>query len=313
MDARGYEVHFAPLQGYTDWIYRNNFSRFFGGVDAYYTPFVRLESGYTFRNRDLRDIEPANNTVPLLIPQILPGNANEFRKLTALVASKGYKRIDINLGCPFPLIAGKKKGAGMLSYPELVKETLNPIEEFPNICFSVKMRLGWKNASEACGLMNTINNLRLEYITVHARIGIQQYKGTPDYESFSRFYQACEHPVFYNGDLKSTEEIYRIFEEYPQLRGVLVGRGLLSSPWMVEDFCKNETKPDSERKKQVCAFHGSLLNEYKNYLQGETQLLCKMKTLWDYLLPDSDRKIIKKIRKATRLSDYCQAVKQILD
>lgn len=313
MDAQGYEIHFAPLQGYTDWIYRNNFARFFGGVDAYYTPFVRLEPEHTFRNRDLRDIEPINNSVPLLIPQILPGNADEFRALANLVASKGYKRIDINLGCPFPLIAGKKKGAGMLPYPELVKETLSPIKEFPDICFSVKMRLGWKNTGEAYNLIDVINNLRLEYITVHARIGIQQYKGVPDQESFSRLYQVCKHPVFYNGDLKSIDEIHQIFKKYPRLRGVLLGRGLISSPWMAEDFCKNETKPASERKKQVCAFHESLLNEYKNYLQGETQLLCKMKTLWDYLLPDSDRKIIKKIRKATRLSDYCQAVKQILD
>lgn len=313
MNAQGYEIHFAPLQGYTDWIYRNNFARFFGGADAYYTPFIRLEPGHAFRNRDLRDMNPANNSVPLLIPQILPGNADEFRELTRLVASNGYQRIDINLGCPFPLIAGKKKGAGMLPYPELLKETLSPIEEFPDIRFSVKMRLGWKNAGEAHNLLSIINNLRLDCVSLHARIGIQQYKGSPDYNSFSRFYQACEHPVFYNGDLKSTEEIHQVFQEYQRLRGVLVGRGLLSSPWMAADFYKNETKPEAERKKQVYAFHEALLNDYKNYLQGESQLLNKMKTLWDYLLPDTDRKIIKKIRKATRLSDYCQAVKQILD
>ena len=82
---------------------------------------------------------------------------------------------------------------------------------------------------------------------------------------------------------------------------------------MAADFYKNETKPEAERKKQVYAFHEALLNDYKNYLQGESQLLNKMKTIWYYLLPDTDRKIIKKIRKATRLSDYCQAVKQILD
>ncbi|WP_251623494.1 tRNA-dihydrouridine synthase family protein [Odoribacter lunatus] len=307
------EIHFAPLQGYTDWIYRNNFARFFGGVDAYYTPFIRLESDNTFRNRDLRDIDPKNNSVPLLIPQILPGNADEFCKLTQLVRSKGYKKIDINLGCPFPLIAGKKKGAGMLPYPELVKEMLSPICDFPDVLFSVKMRLGWKNTSEAYNLIDIINNLRLEYITLHARIGIQQYKGTPDYESFSRFYQACEHSIFYNGDLKSGKELQEILEKFPKLRGVLIGRGLLSSPWVVADFRKNETKPDGERKNQVYAFHEALLNDYKNYLQGENQLLNKMKTLWDYLLPETDRKMVKRIRKSTKLSDYCSAVKQIFE
>ncbi|MCM1030858.1 MAG: tRNA-dihydrouridine synthase family protein [Oscillibacter sp.] len=312
MEPEKYEIHFAPLQGYTDWIYRNNFARFFGGVNAYYTPFVRLESGSVFRNRDLRDIAPENNAVPLLIPQILPGNADEFCELTRLVIERGYTRIDINMGCPFPLIAGKKKGAGMLPYPELVKETLEPLQDFPDIRFSLKMRLGWGNAGEAYRLVNIINNLRLEHITLHARIGIQQYKGIPDYESFSRFYHACKHPVFYNGDLKSIEEVHRIFEKYPKLRGVLIGRGILSSPWMAKDFYKNETKSEIERKKQVYTFHDALLNDYKNYLQGENQLLNKMKTLWDYLLPDTDRKMVKRIRKSTKLCDYCSAVKQIL-
>ena len=42
-------IHFAPLQGYTDVIYRNAHAACFGGIDAYYTPFVRLEKG-TFRH-----------------------------------------------------------------------------------------------------------------------------------------------------------------------------------------------------------------------------------------------------------------------
>lgn len=102
--------------------------------------------------------------------------------------------------------------------------------------FSLKMRLGWKNAGEAYNLTYTIDNLRSGYITLHAKIGMQQCKGTPDYESFSRFYQACGHPAFYNGDLKPEEELHRIFEKYDRLRGVLLGRKLLSSQRMAADF-----------------------------------------------------------------------------
>ena len=89
-----YEIHFAPLQGYTDWIYRNIFTRFFKGIDAYYTPFIRVEKGNVFRNRDLRDIDPANNEVVGLIPQILPGSTEEFGLLAALLRAKGYSRAD---------------------------------------------------------------------------------------------------------------------------------------------------------------------------------------------------------------------------
>lgn len=71
-------IHFAPLQGYTEAIYRNAHDAFFGGVDTYYTPFVRLEKG-NFRRRDVRGIEPENNGVTHLIPQLIASSARESR------------------------------------------------------------------------------------------------------------------------------------------------------------------------------------------------------------------------------------------
>ena len=55
MDSDRYSIHFSPLQGYTDRIYRNAFAHYFGGVEVYYTPFIRVEKG-ALRKRDLRDI-----------------------------------------------------------------------------------------------------------------------------------------------------------------------------------------------------------------------------------------------------------------
>ncbi len=89
MEGNSYEIHLAPLQGFTDYIFRNAFEKYFGGVDAYYTPFIRLENGKV-RNKDLRDIQAGLNTVPRLIPQILPGSSQEFRLLTEIVRDNGY-------------------------------------------------------------------------------------------------------------------------------------------------------------------------------------------------------------------------------
>lgn len=97
-------IHFAPLQGYTDVIYRNAHAACFGGIDAYYTPFVRLEKG-TFRHRDVRGIEPGNNQVPHLIPQLIAPTAEKAEKILSLFIEKGYKEADINMGCPFPILA----------------------------------------------------------------------------------------------------------------------------------------------------------------------------------------------------------------
>lgn len=307
-DRKQYEIAMAPLQGYTDWIYRNTFDKYFGGIAAYYTPFVRIEKGDTFRNRDLRDIDPVNNTVAHLVPQILPGSPEELRILVHLMKEKSYSHIDINLGCPFPMIIGKKKGSGMLPHPELVKELLETINEFPDIQFSLKIRLGWENVGECLGLLPIFDTLRLRHITVHARTGKQQYKGEVNLDAFEQFYRECKHPLFYNGDIRTSEEIIHILERFPLLRGVMLGRGILSSPFVVNDFYQNETLSFSDRYNRMKAFHQELFDAYSAHLQGEVQLLRKMKTLWDYFLPGSDRKCLKKIRKANRMSDYKEAI-----
>ena len=80
-------IHFAPLQGYTEAIYRNAHATCFGGVDIYYTPFVRLEKG-NFRKRDIRDIEPDNNHVPHLVPQLLASSPEKAETILSLLKSK---------------------------------------------------------------------------------------------------------------------------------------------------------------------------------------------------------------------------------
>lgn len=306
------EIHFAPLQGYTDRIYRNAFARHFGGIEVYYTPFIRVESDGTFRQKDLRDIDPALEQVPGLIPQILPGNAAEFRLLAALLQAKGYRQADINLGCSFPLIAGRKKGAGMLAFPDLVKETLAPLEEFPELRFSVKMRLGWENVSEGIKVVDILNSLRLDHVCIHARLGKQQYKGVPDWNAFGDFYRACRWPLFANGDLNSPEEIKRILVDFPLLRGVLIGRGLLSSPLLIKEFKENRTFLPIQRMECLSGFHQTLFSAYREQLKDDNQLLKKMKTLWDYLLPEAERKGLKRIRKAGNLQEYEWSVWQLL-
>lgn len=246
-----------------------------------------------------------------MIPQILPGSADEFRLLTDAVGGKGYRQIDINLGCPFPMIAGKHKGAGMLLYPAQVAEVLAPIAEYPEIQFSLKMRLGWENASECMVLVELLNTLRLSRIALHARTGKQQYKGHPDLEAFQGFYELCQHPLYYNGDIESLSDIRQILTRFPLLKGVFIGRGLLSSPLLAKEFKGNETFLPEQRMSIYFAFHEELFSAYSQVLQGETQLLVKMKTLWEYFLPETDRKLLKRIKKSTRLQQYTESVKAI--
>lgn len=110
--------------------------------------------------------------------------------------------------------------------------------------------------------------------------------------------------------LNPLSDIRQILTRFPLLKGVFIGRGLLSSPLLAKEFKGNETfLPDN-----VCQY---ILPSMKSFfqpipvLQGETQLLVKMKTLWEYFLPETDRKLLKRIKKSTRLQQYTESVKAI--
>ena len=302
-----YELHFAPLQGCTDYIFRNAFDKYFGNINAYYTPFIRIEKG-DFRRKDMRDIDRKLNTVSGLVPQILPGSSDELKQMSAMLLDKGYSRADVNMGCPFPLVAGKKKGSGMLPYPGLVKEVLHTIVEFPEVSFSVKMRLGWSDPTECLKLVDILNDLPLRHIMLHPRTGKQQYKGETDRVIFSEFLNKIKHPVIYNGDLKSVEDMNSVLKEYPNLKGLALGRGLIANPFLVQDFMGIE---EENKNALLFNFHQEIFSQYESILQGETQLLMRMKSIWEYFLPFTDHKLLKQIKKANKISRYKETINQI--
>ena len=306
-------IHFAPLQGYTDAIYRSAHARIFGGIDSYYTPFVRLEHG-DFRRKDVRELDADNNRGVNLTPQLIASTPEKILRILALFIEKGYKNVDINLGCPFPTLAKRHNGAGLLPYPDEVKALLMAaIEAHPEIQFSVKMRLGWEDANECMALLPLLNSLPLSHITMHPRLGKQQYKGEVDLEAFQRFYAECEKPLIYNGDLLTLDDIDTISNRFPRLGGLMIGRGLLANPALAIEYQQGAPLSPKEKIEKIRLLHADVFSQYGNLLEGgDLQLLTKMRTFWEYLLPDGDRKAKKVIHKTSKLSNYQAAVSNLL-
>ena len=85
------------MQGYTDFEYRRIHSRHCGGVDTYYTPFIRWEKG-GIREKDIKDILPENNEGLHLVPQIICADTDEFKRLADTIQEHGYEEMDLNMG-----------------------------------------------------------------------------------------------------------------------------------------------------------------------------------------------------------------------
>ena len=305
-----YKIEFAPLQGYTDAIYRTMHNKVFGGINSYYSPFIRLEKGEV-RQKDIKDILPENNENINLVPQIIVNSNEEFLKLTESVSNLGYKRIDINMGCPFPLQTKKGRGAALLQNTNHLEDIVESINSINDIDFSIKMRLGMDSAEDAKGALEIINKAKLHHITIHPRIAKQQYKGEIDYQTFDYIYQNCLHPIIYNGDILSQEDIYNIINIYPKIEGVMIGRGLLAKPYLAMELNKTIRLSVSERLSMIMKLHDAIYDHYSSVMQGEHQLLLKMKTFWEYLDEEIGKKPYKAIKKSVNIKKYELAIRLI--
>lgn len=343
------KILFAPLQGYTTGIYRKAHAEIFGGVDAYYAPFLRIENGKP-REKDLRDLEIANAKCVEFadkycadiaeenvregncaenakgnareIPQIIANSVDEFKILADELIAKGYTEIDFNMGCPFPMQVNRHRGAGLLSDAQAVQKIMDEIRTAP-VKFSVKMRLGQEFPDEAFALLPILNEASLSQITLHPRLGKQQYKGAIDFKSFEKFYEECRHPLVYNGDITSVSQICEMERCYPKLTGVMIGRGMLAKPSLAAEYkaqSSNDEASSAESRNingaatpsnffdKLLQMHQVIFDNACKTFQGDSQILSHVQSFWEYLEPSVPKKIFKRIKKAGKLSEYQEAI-----
>lgn len=303
-------IHFAPLQGYTDDVYRRIHHELMGGIHTYYTPFLRMEGGGV-RSKDMRDIRPEFNEGVPIVPQIIVKSMKEFEFLTKIVEEKGYDRVDINMGCPFPLQAKHGRGSGLLAHVDIIEEIAKAIASKSELKFSVKMRLGWENTDEWRPVLDILNEIPLEQITLHPRIGTQQYKGTVNMEAFDEFYALCKHPIIYNGDVTSIKDIQNLEEKYPKLAGVMIGRGLLTRPSLASEYVTGVELSWEKRRPVLLDFHDRLKAHYETTANSEAQVHSRLRLFWEYMEEELGKKVYKKIMKAGNLKNYLNAVREI--
>lgn len=307
-------IHFAPLQGYTEAPYRRIHQAVCGGVDTYYTPFIRLEHGQ-IRKKDLREALPEQNAGVHIVPQVIAGDGAEFAVLAEKLIELGHQEIDINMGCPFPLQTRLGRGSGILSHPDKVTEILQQATRLHNekgVTFSVKMRLGQESPSECMALLPVLNDTPLKHITLHPRVGRNQYKGELDMESFDTFYAESQHPIVFNGMLLTVADLQRIEAAYPKLAGLMIGRGLLSRPTLAQEYTSGQSLSDEEVRRKVLEMHRQLMAHYSEAIEGgEGQLVQKMQSFWEYQEPLFGHKAVKKVLKSGSLRNYREAVANV--
>lgn len=301
------ELHFAPVQGHTDAAYRHFYNKTYGGDLVFYTPFIRIEKDQ-IRPKDEKDLLSQLNKGLELVPQIIFRDEKELRKLIEIISGFGFKKIDLNMGCPFPLQTAKGRGAATVENVELADSLPSVITDFPGITFSVKMRLGLNQPDEWKNLLPFLNEIELSHITLHPRTAKQQYSGDIYFDQFGSFLKESKNPVIYNGDVDSPEYFFSIKERYPTIKGIMIGRGALGRPSIFNEIASGKDWQKDKRIETQLNFHRVLFNHYESVLCGDSQVLSKIKPFWEYTENEIGRKAWKAINKAVNLAKYKSAL-----
>ena len=308
------KIYFAPLEGITGYIYRNAFCDIFSGVDKYFTPFLAPNQNRPLGPKEIRDIMPENNKRMHVVPQILTNRPELFLQAARELEERyGYEEVNLNLGCPSRTVASKGKGAGFLAEPEALNVFFQEVFGKIKIKVSVKTRTGVDKPEEFLHLLEIFNQYPLSELIIHPRVLKDYYDNVPDWKIFEEAVNRSRNPLCYNGDIFTTDDFRRFQQEFPSIERIMLGRGLLRNPILAEKLKENasECNPDQERLK---AFHDRLYESYQEVMSGEENVLFKMKEFWvyaGYSFPGEEKQL-KKIKKASRLTDYEKAAGELL-
>jgi tRNA-dihydrouridine synthase B len=304
----------APLKGVTDAILRTTYAEYFAGIDWAITPFLTTVQGRRVKPQHLKQVLPENNRLMPVVPQIISKTAANFVLLAEALFDLGYPSVNWNLGCPYPMVANKGRGSGMLPDTDAVVAFLDRALAAIKCRLSIKMRLGRFRADEIENLLPRLNGYSLESITIHPRTGIQMYSGQPDLDAFEKCLSLTRHPVIYNGDIVCRADYEGLLARFPQIETWMIGRGVIMDPFLPSSI-KWPLKDPGNRLQCLKRFHDGLFARYQAALSGPSHLLDRMKGLWRYFSEGfhNGHEIRKRIHKTKRVEHYLEVVQHFFD
>lgn len=300
-------LYLAPLQSFTDHHFRNAFQQVFGGIDRYYAPYLKLAHDGSIKPGPKRDVLPENNPGEPVVPQVMAASASDFLLMANYLTDLGYREINWNMGCPYPMVAKRDLGAGILDKPDKICSILEEVVPKVNAQIGIKMRMGYASTSDILTLLPLLDDFPLTEIIVHARYAKQLYNGGCDTQRFQECIPLTRHKLCYNGDITTVEEFRKLRTLFPSIQHYMIGRGLITDPFLAEMIAADTTTYPEDRIAAFLEFHELLLESHLKS-GNEGLALNKMISYWEYFSEawDDGHKLYKRLKKAGSLKGYLE-------
>ncbi|SDU11097.1 tRNA-U20a,U20b-dihydrouridine synthase [Verrucomicrobium sp. GAS474] len=304
----------APMQDVTDLPFMRVMERY-GGPDLYYTEYFRVHGDSKPEKWIVRSIRECPGGKPV-IAQVIGQDIPALVRTAQALEREPVVGIDLNLGCPAPIVCRKKAGGGLLRHVAEMEKIVAALRGAVAGPFTVKTRIGFDGPGEFDALLDVFTRYPIDALTVHGRTVREMYRTAVHYDRIAEAVRRMDAPVFANGNVLSVR-LARETITRTGAAGLMIGRGAIRNPWI---FTQIRQAWAGE------AVYRPTLRDLRGYIEAlfeatnhegfkETLHVAKMKKYLNFIGQgvDAEEAFLREIRCAERASQFFAVCDRFLD
>ena len=302
----------APMQDVTTIDFMRVVARY-GGPDVYWTEFFRVH-GDSRPEKWILDSITKNPTGRPVIAQMIGNDIPALVRNAKLLQQHPVAAIDLNLGCPAPVVYRKCAGGGLLREPQRMDAILGALRDAVTIPFTVKTRLGFESPEEFDALLKIFAKHAIDLLTVHARTVKQMYRPGVRYDLIAQAARALRCPVFANGNIHGAAQAQALLAE-TGARGLMIGRGAIRNPWLFDQI-RAQLRGEAIKLpagRDVLAYIRELWENEITPGVPEAAQVMRMKKFLNFIGDGVGEQFLHDIRRVTTTADFFRVCEDCLD
>jgi tRNA-dihydrouridine synthase B len=302
----------APMQDVTTLEFMRVIHRY-GGPEVYWTEFFRVHGDSKPEKWIVKSITENPTGRPVIAQMIgndIPALVRNARRLQKLPVAA----IDLNLGCPAPVVYRKCAGGGLLREPEKIDAILGALRDAVTITFTVKTRIGFSSPAEFDALLPIFAKHKIDLLTVHARTVLQMYRPGVRYDLIAQAAKELKCPVLANGNVFSAAQAKKLLAE-TGARGLMIGRGAIRNPWLFDQI-----RAEMRGEKIKLPSGRDVLNYIRELWDNEitpdvkeAAQVMRMKKFMNFIGEGVGEKFLFEIRRVATAGDFWRVCEEFLD
>lgn len=304
----------APMQDVTNLAFWKLMAAY-GGPDVYFTEYFRVYATSRLEKHILKSVTQHPTGRPVIAQMIgndIPALVRTARELQQYPIAG----VDLNLGCPAPVVYRKCAGGGLLQQPKQVDAILGALRDAVEIKLSVKTRLGFDSPRVFDELLPIFARHNIDLLTVHGRTVKEMYRSEVHYDYIARAVAAVPCPVLANGNVYSASKADQVLK-ITGARGLMIGRGVIRNPWLFQQIRQHQRGETTlvPRGLDVLAYVRALYESTCCPAARESAQVQKMKKYMNYLGVgvEPSGQFLHQIRRVTTKADFFRVCGDYLD